>query len=136
MAYARLGHEIDSLKLSYGKKEQIEKINIADSLIFQTEKQLKEYGDKLSPDNKSNIETALAGLKTAHEAKDIEQIDKATEGLNSVWQAASQEMYKAQSEGAQPGPDAEGSASGNGQSGNAGTDQVTDVEFEEVTDKK
>ncbi len=117
-------------------KEQIEKINIADSLIFQTEKQLKEYGDKLSPDNKSNIETALAGLKTAHASKDIEQIDKATEGLNSVWQAASQEMYKAQSEGAQPGPDAEGSASGNGQSGNAGTDQVTDVEFEEVTDKK
>ncbi len=117
-------------------KEQIEKLNTADSLIFQTEKQMKEYGDKLSSNNKSNIETALGILKTAQAAKDIDQIDKATEGLNTAWQAASQEMYQAQ-QGAGASPDPGGpSASSESGSSNGNADHVTDVEFEEVTDKK
>ncbi len=106
------------------EKEKIEKINQADSLIFQTEKQLKEYGDKLSAGNKSAIEGALAELRTAHASRDIATIDTALEKLNNAWMAASQEMYAA---GAQPTGDA-------GQSANAGgsTSQAEDVPFEEV----
>ena len=116
-------------------KESIEKINIADSLIFQTEKQLKEYGDKLSAPNKSNIEAALTHLKEAHASKDVDRIDKATEAMNTAWQAASQEMYAAQQNA---GPQADGGTpEGEQASSKAGTsDNVTDVEFEEVTDKK
>ncbi len=116
-------------------KEQIEKLNMADSLIFQTEKQLKEYGDKLSPGNKSGIESALSTLKDAHAAKDYDRIEKATEGLNQAWQAASQEMYQAQQSGpgTQDGQADAGNAGGNSSaSGNSGSDNVTDVEFEEV----
>lgn len=119
-------------------KEQVEKLNTADALIFQTEKQLKEYGDKLSAGNKTNIESALATLKTAHASKDLDSIDKATEGLNTAWQAASQEMYAAQqAAGADAGAgDAGANAGGTGNTGsaggNAGADNVTDVEFEEV----
>ncbi len=117
-------------------KETIEKINMADSLIFQTEKQLKEYGDKLSAINKANIEGALLELKEAHKSKDVASIEKATEKLNNVWQAASQELYQAQQQ-AGAGADGAGTAGGGGQqSGSANGDNVTDVEFEEVADKK
>ncbi len=110
------------------EKEKIEKINQADSMIFQTEKQLKEFGDKLSAGNKSAIEGALADLKKAFEAKDISAIDVAMAAINTAWQAASQEMYSAEQGAGQPG-------AGAGQSGPS--DSVTDVEFEEVDgDKK
>lgn len=117
------------------ERDKVEKVNSADSMIFQTEKQLKEYGDKLSEGNKSAIEAALADLKKAHESKDLEAIDKSLEAMNAAWQAASQEMYQ------QPGADgaaAEGDAGGQeGAEGEAKTDEedVTDVEFEEVNDK-
>ena len=112
-------------------KEKVEKINTADSMIFTTEKQLKEFGDKLPADKKPAIESALAKLKDAHKAQDVDAIDKALAELNSVWQVASEEMYKtAQNTGAnptasQPGPDQSKSSKG-------GNDEVTDVDFEEV----
>lgn len=114
------------------EKEKVEKINGADSLIFQTEKQLKEFGDKLSANNKTAIEAALADLKKAHEAKDVNSIDTSMAALNTAWQAASQEMYNATQAqgGAQGGPEA---GAGNGQ-GN--TENVTDVDYEEVDGKK
>ncbi|WP_353719536.1 molecular chaperone DnaK [Dyadobacter sp. 676] len=115
------------------EREKIEKINAADSLIFSTEKQLKEYGDKLSAGNKSNIEGALAELKTAHQSQDLGGIDTAMEKLNAAWQASAQEMYAQGGEpagGAQPGA---GGPNGNPGAGNNGsTDDVTDVNFEEV----
>jgi molecular chaperone DnaK len=108
-------------------KETAEKINAADSMIFQTEKQLKEFGEKLSADKKGPIEAALVDLKKAHETKDIAQIDAAMEKINEAWKVASEEMYKAEQEtqGA-PAGDA-----GNGQAKNE-KDQVEDVDFEEV----
>src|SRR5512140_1225762 len=112
-------------------KERVEKINTADSMIFSTEKQLKEFGDKLPADKKPAIEEALSKLKEAHKAQDVEAIDKALAELNSVWQVASEEMYKtAQNSGqanSQPGP--EQPSGGNTKSG---SDEVTDVDFEEV----
>jgi molecular chaperone DnaK len=108
-------------------KEEIEKINQADSLIFQTEKQLKEYGDKIPADKKQPIEDALAELKTAHQNRDISAIDTAMNTLNEVFQAASQEMYAAQQQAG-----AEGGESSSGSS----TEEVTDVDFEEVKDDK
>lgn len=120
-------------------KETIEKLNMADSQIFQTEKQLKDYGDKISAGNKSNIEAALSALKDAHKAQNIDAVDKATENLNNAWQAASQELYQAQQASGQPGADqanAGGGTSGQHQSSGSNGDQVTDVEFEEVADKK
>ena len=114
------------------EKEKIEKLNQADSQIFQTEKQLKEYGDKLSDGNKANISAALDGLKSAHASKDLIGIESASEALNKAWEAASQEIYNAtQGAGAQPGPD--GNA-GEGAS-NAG-DGVSDVDYEEVSEDK
>lgn len=118
-------------------KERIEKLNQADSLIFQTEKQLKEYGDKLSEDNRTKINAALEKLKTAHQQQDIAGIDSAMEELNTVWQSAAQEMYAAGAgqpgaEGAQPGADAGAGAAGGEQ---GGADDVSDVEYEEVDDK-
>ena len=115
------------------EKERIDKLNQADSMIFQTEKQLKDLGDKLPADKKAPIETALNKLKEAHKAQDIAGIDAATAELNSVFQAASQEMYNAQNAqgGAQPGPDFGQQAGGN--AGNGKQDGgVTDVDFEEV----
>lgn len=115
------------------EKERIDKLNQADSMIFQTEKQLKDLGDKLPADKKAPIETALNKLKEAHKAQDIAGIDAAMAELNSVFQAASQEMYNAQNAqgGAQPGPNfgqqAGGNAGNNKQDGG-----VTDVDFEEV----
>lgn len=111
-------------------KETAEKINQADSLIFQTEKQLKEYGDKLPADKKEPIEAALAELKKSFEAKDIAGIDTHMAKLNEVFQAASQEMYAAQ----QAAGGAEGAAPDTGAQGAAGDDEVTDVDFEEVKD--
>jgi molecular chaperone DnaK len=116
------------------EKEKVEKINQADSLIFQTEKQLKEFGDKLSDTNKAAINSALEKLKEAHKSQDLTAIDTALAGLNNAWQAASQEMYAATNGGAQQGanPNADGSGTGN----TSGDGQTTDVPFEEVNDKK
>jgi len=116
-------------------KEKVDKINQADSLIFQTEKQLKEFGDKIPADKKKPIEDALAKLKEAHRSQDLAAIDTAMAELNNVFQAASQEMYNAASSqgGAQQGPQgghAQSGSSGNGQPKQDG--EVTDVDFEEV----
>jgi molecular chaperone DnaK len=114
------------------QREKIEKVNQADSLIFQTEKQLKEYGDKLSADKKATIETALNKLKEAHKAQDVAQIDAGVAELNAAWTAASEEMYKATQGAAQPnGEQAQGQPQGQA-SGNTGEGGVTDAEFEEV----
>ncbi|MBP5643038.1 MAG: molecular chaperone DnaK [Bacteroidales bacterium] len=115
------------------ERERIDKINAADAMIFNTEKQLKEYGDKLPADKKGEIESALEKLKTAHKAQNIAGIDAAMAEMNAIWQKASEEMYKnAGSQGGQQGPF-------NGQQGpqnpgnNGGKDdEVTDVDFEEV----
>ena len=109
------------------KKEEADKINSADALIFQTEKQLKEYGDKIPADKKEPIESALTELKTAHAAKDFPAIDSAMEKLNTVFQAASQDMYNQGDAGAQ-----EGAA---GEEGNATDAEAEDVDFEEVEEK-
>ena len=111
------------------EKEKVEKINGADSLIFQTEKQLKEYGDKIPADKKGNIESKLEELKTAHKSQDLAQIDTATAALNEAWTAASEDMYKATQDGAgaqQPGDAGEQQPQG------GGNENVTDAEFEEV----
>lgn len=117
------------------QKEEAEKINMADSLIFQTEKQLNEYGDKLSKENKENIQKQLSALKDAHKAKDLTAIDKSLADLNNAWQAASQEMYNATNNAgtaAEPQADA-----GNANTGNpSSAENVTDVDFEEVKDDK
>lgn len=118
------------------EKDKVDKLNSADAMVFQTEKQLKEYGDKLPEEKRAGIETALNALKEAHKAQDIEKIDAALEELNAKWQAASQDMYKdAQGADGQAGPQAEGQA-GPGQADDApgGDDEVTDVDFEEVND--
>ena len=112
------------------EKEKIDKMNHADSLIFQTEKQLSEFGDKLPADKKGPIEAALAKLKEAHKAQDIEGIDAATNELNTVFQAASQEMYNAQN--AQGGEQAQPNAGGQQAQGGNKEGDVTDVDFEEV----
>ncbi len=116
------------------EKERIDKLNQADSMIFQTEKQLKDLGDKLPADKKAPIEAALNKLKEAHKAQDIAGIDTAMAELNSVFQAASQEMYNAQNAqgGAQPGPDFGQQAGGNAGNSNKQDGGVTDVDFEEV----
>jgi molecular chaperone DnaK len=112
------------------EKDKVEKLNAADSLIFQTEKQLKEYGDKLSDGNKKPIEEAVANLKTAHGSQDLEGIDAAMETLNKAWEAASQEMYAA-AQGAEAGAQPDANAGG-GESTAAEGGDVSDVEYEEV----
>ena len=112
------------------EKEKIEKLNTADSLIFQTEKQLKEYGDKLSEGNKSGIETALTTLKSAFEAKDLDAIDPAVEALNKAWEAASQEMYAASQQGG--GAEAGSQEESKAESEPNKNGDVSDVEYEEV----
>ena len=112
-------------------KESVDKLNSADSMIFQTEKQLKEFGDKLSEDKKKPVEAALADLKKSFESKDLEKIDKDLEKLNEAWKAASEEMYKAQQEQQASGDQ------NNQQKTDAPKDDsenVEDVEFEEVKD--
>jgi molecular chaperone DnaK len=113
------------------EKEKIEKINQADSLIFQTEKQLKEYGDKIGADKKAPIETALNKLKEAHKSLDIAAIDAASAEMNAAWTAASEEMYKATQQGA---GDQQGAAGTEQPGANNGTasDHVEDAQFEEV----
>ena len=110
-------------------KEEVEKVNAADSLIFQTEKQLKEYGDKIPEEKKKPIEDALAELKTAHASKDIALIDPAMEKLNTAFQAASQDMYNA-TQGGEGGAPNEPGAEPNKDVKN--DEEVTDVDFEEV----
>ncbi len=118
------------------EKEKVEKINQADSLIFQTEKQLKEFGDKLSADNKTKIEAGLEQLKEAHKSQDLAAIDTAINGLNEAWQNASQEIYAAQ-QAAEGGADATGAADGATADASGSSDaDVSDVEYEEVDDKK
>ena len=116
-------------------KEKVEKVNQADSLIFQTEKQLKEFGDKIPADKKAPIESALNRLKEAQKTQDIASIDSAVEEMNKAWTAASEEIYKATQEaGGQPGADAfQGATDKDGGNG-AGSqgDTVTDAEYEEV----
>jgi molecular chaperone DnaK len=113
------------------EREKVDKLNAADSLVFQTEKQLKEYADKIPADKKGAIETAVNKLKEAHKVQDIAGIDTAMAELNTAWTAASEDMYKAtQDAGQQPGtgteqqPHTEGAA--------AGGENVTDVPYEEV----
>jgi molecular chaperone DnaK len=110
------------------KKETVEKLNEADAMIFQTEKQLAEFGDKISDDKKAPVEAALTELKAAYETKDLATITPALDKINEAWKVASEEMYKAQAEGQQGGaaqPDASGDAENN-------TEDVQDVDFEEV----
>jgi molecular chaperone DnaK len=114
------------------EREKIEKLNQADSLIFQTEKQLKEFGEKISEGNKTSINGALEKLKAAHQAQDLAAIDPAIEGLNKAWEGASQEMYNAsQGAGAQADASSGAAASGAGAQG----DSVSDVDYEEVNDE-
>lgn len=124
-------------------REKVDKINTADSLIFQTEKQLKEFGDKVPEDKKAPIEAALNDLKEAHKAQDIDKIDSASAALNTAWQAASQEIYQASQEaganaagGAGPEATADAGNAGAGATGGNDAEDVTDVEYEEVDDKK
>src|ERR1017187_4234283 len=115
-------------------KEKVEKINQADSLIFQTEKQMKEYGDKIPADKKAPIESALAKLKEAHKSQDVSAIDTAVAEMNTAWTAASEEMYKATQQGGGnggPQPNAQQPA-GREEAHAHAEDNVTDAEFEEV----
>jgi molecular chaperone DnaK len=120
------------------RKERVDKLNKADSLIFQTEKQLKEFGDKISEDKKKPIQDALEALKEAHKNENIDELDQKMEDLNNAWQAASQEIYNAQQQAG--GQQTTGGQSTSGQqqsssSSNKGNDddgEVTDVDFEEV----
>ncbi|HEX7692350.1 MAG TPA: molecular chaperone DnaK [Sediminibacterium sp.] len=113
-------------------REKVEKLNGADSMIFQTEKQIKEFGDKIPADKKAPIESALEKLKTAHKNQDIAAIDAATAEMNTAWTAASEEIYKAQ-QAAGPQPGADTGAQQQGQGGTqGGGETVTDAEFEEV----
>jgi len=109
-------------------KESVDKLNSADAMIFQTEKQLKEFGDKLSDDKKKPIEESLEELKKAYESKELDKIDSALEKINEAWKAASEEMYKAQqNQQGQPKPDSEDKSSDK-----SNNDNVEDVDFEEV----
>ncbi|WP_373056089.1 molecular chaperone DnaK [Zunongwangia sp. H14] len=119
-------------------KEKVDKLNEADAMIFQTEKQLKEFGDKISADKKKPVEDALADLKKAYETKELEQITPALDKLNEAWKTASEEMYKAQAEaqgGQAGGPQQGATGAQGGQAGGGeakGGDDVEDVDFEEV----
>jgi len=115
-------------------KEKVEKLNEADNLIFQTDKQLKEIGDKIPADKKSELESALNTLREAHKSQDISSIDTAITSLNAIWQAATQEMYQ----GSQAGDPNVGQDANNGNQSSTGNNSgdVTDVEYEEVNDKK
>jgi len=122
-------------------REKADKVNAADSMIFQTEKQLKEFGDKIPADKKGRIENALTALRDAQKSQDVVAIDSTLAEINAAWQAASEDMYKAsQGAGQQAGPQGgqQGGPAGENAGGNAGgkqpgaDEQVTDVDFEEV----
>ena len=110
-------------------KDEVDKFNSADQMIFQTEKQLKEFGDKLSDDKKKPIESALVELKKAHESKDLEKIESSLNEINEAWKNASEEMYKAQAENPEAQADEKSSSGGDKKSEG---DDVQDVDFEEV----
>ena len=110
-------------------KEQVDTLNNADAMIFQTEKQLKEFGDKLSDDKKKPIQDALETLKKAYESKDVEAITPALDSINEAWKNASEEMYKAQ---ADQGASADGQADAGASAGETNDEDVEDVDFEEV----
>lgn len=119
------------------EREKIDKLNAADALIFQTEKQIKDYGDKLPAEKKTEIEAALEELRTAHKSQEIDKIDAAMNKLNGIWQSASEQMYKDTQQ--QAGAEQQASGQQQGEpTGNKGgdDDEVTDVDFEEVDDKK
>lgn len=122
-------------------KERVDKLNQADALIAQTEKQLKDYGDKLPADKKKPIEDAVQKLKDAHQKQDTDAIDKTMEELNNAWQTASQDLYNAQQQaqgdgqGQQEQSQGEQTASGEQQQSSGNDDEVTDVDFEEVKDE-
>lgn len=113
-------------------RERVEKLNLADGLIFNTEKQLKDYGDKIPADKKANIDTALSELKETHKNADMDNLDSKMEALNTAWTAASEDIYKASQEtpgGAEAGPNP-GAATGENKGD--GADDVADADFEEV----
>jgi molecular chaperone DnaK len=119
------------------QRDRVDKMNAADSLIFQTEKQLKEFGDKLPADKKGPIEQALSSLKDAHKSQDLSAVEKATAELTTVWQAASEELYKNTQGGAQGQQQGNAADAGAGDAtgqtnGSKKDDEVTDVDFEEV----
>lgn len=121
------------------EREKVDKLNQADSLVFQTEKQLKEYGDKIPADKKSTIEAAANKLKEAHKSQNLTGIDSAMAELNAAWTAASQDIYNnqqsaggSQQSGQQPGGDGHGQQGAGGQTSGAGAEDVTDVPYEEV----
>ena len=117
-------------------REKVDKLNAADALVFQTEKQLKEYGDKLPAEQKAAIESSVNALKEAHKSQDIDAIDKAMEELNNQWQQASAEMYKNTEASGQQAGEAPGGNGGQEQKGPQDDGEVTDVDFEEVKDDK
>ena len=114
------------------EKERIDKINAADSNIFTTEKQLKEYGDKLPADKKAAIESALGKLKEAHKNADVAAIDTAMAELNAAWQAASQDIYAQQQAQGAAGQQSQQQSQSNAGNSNGNSGQPEDVEFEEV----
>lgn len=115
-------------------REKVDKLNTADSLVFQTEKQLKEFGEKIPAEKKSAIESALNRLKEAHKNQDVAAIDTAMNELNAAWQAASEDLYKAQQ--SQPGAPGDGTGNEPGNEGGSKEDSVQDVPYEEVKDEK
>ena len=115
------------------EREKVDKLNTADGLIFQTEKQLKEFGEKLSEPNKKSIEDSLEKLKAIHKEQKIDEIDGAVEALNKSWEAASQEMYKATQEQQAQGTEKNPSAKSDNPKSKDG-DDISDVDFEEVKD--
>lgn len=123
------------------QKERVEKLNQADALIAQTEKQMKDYGDKLPADKKKPIEDALQKLKDAHQKQEMENIDSAMEELNKAWQAASQDLYNAQQQQGQGGEQQAGAEEGQqeeqsqSEQSSGSDDEVTDVDFEEVKEE-
>ncbi len=113
-------------------KESIEKVNQGDTLVFTTEKQLKEYGDKLPEDKKAAIEDAKEALKKAVEAKDIAGIDSTMEALNKAWEAASQDLYNAQQQAEAANGESADAGNAGGTDASSEADNVEDVDFEEV----
>ncbi|MBM3913587.1 MAG: molecular chaperone DnaK [Sphingomonadales bacterium] len=114
------------------RRQEADTMNSADSLIFSTEKQLKEYGDKIPAEKRSGIETALENLKKAHASKDLTAITEASAELNKQWEAASADMYQASQQGAQGDPSGSAQGPGGTASGQGATEDVTDVDYEEV----
>src|SRR5690606_8459679 len=110
-------------------REKAEKLNMADNLTFQTEKQLKEYGDKIPADKKETIEAAAKELQTARASEDLDAIDKALEALNNAWNAASQDIYNASQQAGATAENTDGA-------GQQAQDNVSDVDYEEVKDNK